>query len=158
IFLRLFGGMLWLSVLLYLLYPRALSWSHLPLPWAVRWAACGTALLMGPCFLWVFRHIGKNITQTVAIRQQHQLVKTGPYRWIRHPLYSFGIFYFLSFSVAAASWWMLLLAGFALIMLLVRLPKEEEKLIEAFGQDYIDYKGQTGAFFPRLFPSKPNES
>jgi protein-S-isoprenylcysteine O-methyltransferase Ste14 len=43
------------------------------------------------------------------------------------------------------------LASFSvLVMLLIRLPKEEEKLIERFGDEYRDYRKRTGRFFPRL--------
>ncbi len=50
----------------------------------------------------------------------------------------------------AANWFMGLASLSALLMLLVRLPKEEAKLIERFGDEYREYMRRTGSFFPRL--------
>lgn len=44
--------------------------------------------------VWVFRNIGKNTIPTVEIREEHELLITGPYRWVRHPLYTAGITFF----------------------------------------------------------------
>ncbi len=151
VFLRVFGGLAWLSVVGYLLVPSVLSWAQVSVPWEVRWVGVLVTACMGPCLVWVFRHIGNNVTQTVETRKNHQLITTGPYRWIRHPLYSFGILYFLGFSLAAANVWILSLALLAFVMLLVRLPKEEEKLIEAFGENYLAYKKKTGGLFPKFW-------
>lgn len=151
IMLRVCGMGLWLSLLLYFAYPKALAWATLPqIPMSVRWGAIGVAVVMVPCLAWMFHSIGNNITQTVALRKNHQLVTHGPYRWIRHPLYTFGSLNFLAYAVVAANWFIMMWAGLGFIILMIRLPKEEAKLIERFGQEYIDYKKRTGALFPKL--------
>jgi protein-S-isoprenylcysteine O-methyltransferase Ste14 len=148
--LRVFGMAMWLSVMAFFVYPAAISWAQFSLPMAVRWSALGMAVLMVPALIWVFRSIGKNITQTVGIRSNHKLITDGAYRWIRHPLYTFGMLNFVAYGVMAANWLILLFCALGMIMLLIRLPNEEEKLIEAFGEEYIEYKKRTGALFPRL--------
>jgi protein-S-isoprenylcysteine O-methyltransferase Ste14 len=103
---------------------------------------------------WVFCAIDKNITPTVETREDHELVTTGPYRWVRHPLYTVGTTFFASLSLLAANWFMSLATLSVLVMLLVRLPKEEEKLMQRFGDDYREYAKRTGRLLPR-FDSSP---
>ena len=74
---------------------------------------------------------------------------SGPYRWVRHPLYSVGSMFFASLSVLPANWFMALATFSILLMLLVRLPKEKQKLMERFGDEYREYMKRTGRFFPR---------
>ena len=53
---------------------------------------------------WVFSSLGDNVTPTVVTRSQLKLVTTGPYRWVRHPLYSVGFLSYVAFAVLAANW------------------------------------------------------
>ncbi|TNE51672.1 MAG: isoprenylcysteine carboxylmethyltransferase family protein [Deltaproteobacteria bacterium] len=152
VMLRICGLGLWLSLLLYFVYPQAIGWAHLhQLPDAVRIAAMGVAVVMIPCLAWMFRSIGNNITQTVALRKDHKLVTHGPYKWIRHPLYTFGSLNFIAYAVIAANWFITMWAALGFVMLMVRLPIEEAKLIERFGEEYIAYKKRTGALLPKVF-------
>jgi len=148
--LRASGLALLLSVVAYLLNPRWMKWSSLSLPTWLRWSGAGLGAATLPLSYWVFRSLGKNITPTVETRKNHELVTGGPYRWVRHPLYSVGTSFFVSLSVLAANWFMGLASLSALVMLLVRLPKEEAKLIERFGNEYREYMRCTGRLFPRL--------
>lgn len=148
--LRSSGLALLLSVMAYLLNPRWMKWSNPRLPAWLRWSGAGLGAACLPLSYWVFSTIGKNITPTVETRENHELVTNGPYRWVRHPLYSVGISFFISLSVLAANWLMGLASLLVLAMLLVRLPKEEAKLIERFGNEYREYMKRTGRFFPRL--------
>ncbi|MDQ3925593.1 MAG: isoprenylcysteine carboxylmethyltransferase family protein [Actinomycetota bacterium] len=148
--LRSSGLVLLLSVMAYLLNPRWMEWSSLSLPPWLRWSGAGLGAATLPLAYWVFRSLGKNITPTVETRENHELVTSGPYRWVRHPLYSVGTSFFVSLSVVAANWFIGLGSLSALAMLLVRLPKEEAKLIERFGDEYRVYMERTGRFLPRL--------
>lgn len=150
----LLGLSLWGSALIYLLNPVWLEWSHLDLPVEVRW---GGALLMAACIpliYWLFRSLGLNVTPTVAIRKTHTLVTHGPYRWVRHPLYSTGLLFFLGLSLLAANWFIALAILAAFAALTLRTPHEEARLIEKFGDEYQSYMQSTGRYFPRLRPSK----
>jgi protein-S-isoprenylcysteine O-methyltransferase Ste14 len=148
--LRLAGLALWGSVLLYLINPAWISWARLPLPNWIRWIGVGLAALSIPLMYWLFSSIGTNITHTVGTRERHQLVTHGIYRWVRHPLYSVGMTFFLSIALIAANWFIAAAEGFGFIFLLLRLPQEEQKLIERFGDEYRSYMEKTGRFFPRL--------
>lgn len=150
VLLRLAGLAGWLSLVAYLLNPAWMEWSAVPLPEALRWFGVATAALSLPLLYWLFRSIGRNITQTVVTRKAHQLVTTGPYRWVRHPLYSVGTLLFGSFALIAANWFMALMTLLAFVMLLVRLPNEERHLLERFGAEYAEYRQRTGRFVPKL--------
>ncbi len=148
--LRSAGLALMLSMAAYVLSPRRMEWSRLDLsPW-LRWSGAGLGAASLPLAHWVFSSIGANITPTVTTRRDHELVTDGPYRWVRHPLYSVGSTFWISLSLLAANWFMGLASVVVLVMLLVRLPKEEARLIERFGDEYRAYTERTGCLLPRL--------
>lgn len=151
ILLRLSGLTLWLSVILYLLNLRWMHWASIDLPVWIRWSGVGIMALSLPLLFWLFRNIGTNITPTVAIKEEHQLITSGPYRWVRHPLYTVGTMTFLGLALIAANWFIGLAALLVLVLLLIRLPREEARLIEQFGDEYRTYMKHTGRLLPRLF-------
>jgi protein-S-isoprenylcysteine O-methyltransferase Ste14 len=146
---RIFGLALWLSILAYLINPRWMAWSSLPLPTWARWSGAAIMTLCVPLVYWLFSSLGKNITPTVAIRKEHTLVTSGPYRWVRHPLYSVGFLAFSALSLLAANWFIFTLLIVAFIILMKRTPIEERRLIEHFGDDYREYMQRTGRYLPR---------
>ncbi len=148
--LRLGGLVLWFSPIAYLINPAWMAWSSIGLPDWIRWIAVGIGILCTVLIYWLFSSIGTGITPTVATRAEHKLVKHGPYRWVRHPLYTVGTTFFLSFGTIAGNWFILSLAVFAFILLAMRTPNEEAHLIEKFGDEYRAYMGQTGRFLPRI--------
>ena len=148
--LRIGGLVLWLSMLGYLIYPPLLAWSKVGLPEWLRWLGVGLGIICVFLIYWMFSNIGTGITPTVATRSEHKLVTKGPYRWIRHPLYTFGTLFFLSFALMADSWFIALLALTAIIILSLRLPNEEAHLIEKFGDEYREYMKRTGKFLPKI--------
>jgi protein-S-isoprenylcysteine O-methyltransferase Ste14 len=103
-----------------------------------------------PLLFWVLKSLGRNLTDTVAIRREHALVTTGPYRWVRHPFYAVTSLTFVGFVMLTANW----AAGLALLLywtyLWRRTPLEEAKLIERFGDEYRAYVARTGRFLPRV--------
>lgn len=149
ILLRIFGFSVWVGILLYMIDPRWMAWSSLPLPHWLRWAGAGLCLITIPLIYWMFSHLGGNVTDTVVTRKAHRLVTSGPYRWIRHPMYLFSIFMFVGFSLLTANWFIALAGMLAVIMLIIRTPTEEAMLLEKFGEGYRRYMERTGRFWPR---------
>lgn len=137
------------SLVLYLIQPDWIAWARLELPSWMRWLGVALAATALPGFVWLFRHLGDNITPTASVRQKHHLVTTGPYRFIRHPLYTFGTQWWLGMSLVMASWWIALLTVVTFVALTRRTLDEEAALIERFGSDYRDYMTRT----PRYLPS-----
>ncbi len=148
------GGLLgWLYAPALALFPNALGWTTFDLfPTWLRAAATGVALLVVPPFVaWAQRSLGRSVSPTVIVRKEHGLVTEGPYRYIRHPLYTAGAVFFLSIGVMTESWFLLGALVILFGVLLIRTGKEEAKLIEAYGSEYRRYMQRTGRFFPRLF-------
>lgn len=139
------------ALFLYLSYPPLISWAAVSLPLLVRLFGLGLAGLMLPALIWMFRSLSHNITPTVMVRADHQLVTSGPYRWIRHPLYTFGFTLFFGISLAAANGLLLILGPLCFISLVLRTPIEEAILEERFGEQYRQYKARTGRYLPRLW-------
>jgi protein-S-isoprenylcysteine O-methyltransferase Ste14 len=119
-------------------------------PMAARWAGIGLMLLNLPLLIWMFRSLGSNITPTVKTRTEHQLVTAGPYRYIRHPLYTFGGIFFFGAMLVAGNWLLLVSGVVALWALGQRTPLEEEMLTKKFGQQYKDYMAKTGRYLPKV--------
>jgi protein-S-isoprenylcysteine O-methyltransferase Ste14 len=151
--IKISGLVLWLSPLAYLLNPQWMVWSKMGQPEWVRWFGIGLGLLCVLSIYWLFSSIGSGITPTSATRREHKLVKDGPYRWVRHPLYTVGSTFFVSFGLVADNWFIVLLGAFAFIAMAIRTPKEEANLIEKFGDEYRNYMKDTGRFLPKL-PSR----
>jgi protein-S-isoprenylcysteine O-methyltransferase Ste14 len=102
----------------------------------------------------MFSSLGRSITDSVIVRERAALVTHGPYRWIRHPLYTFGALFFLGVGLMAANALVFVFGGLGLTMLALRTPREEAKLIEKFGDEYRRYMARTGRFFPALRAEK----
>jgi protein-S-isoprenylcysteine O-methyltransferase Ste14 len=90
------------------------------------------------------------VTSTSMPRSQASLVTTGPYRWIRHPMYSAALILVMAASLLTANL-VVVIGGLAMFALLAARSRiEEQRLIAKFGEAYRGYQGRTGRFLPRL--------
>ncbi|MFN7932753.1 MAG: isoprenylcysteine carboxylmethyltransferase family protein [Bryobacteraceae bacterium] len=150
ILLRLAGLVTWGSVLVWIVSPGLFAFARIELANEVRWMGIGVGLL---CFLWigwVMRSLGANLTDTVVTREKAYLVMAGPYRWIRHPLYTGVIPCGVFLSMVTATWWFAVAASLIFVLLWRRTAKEEMNLVARFGGSYRDYMAATGRFLPRM--------
>ncbi|MGX1984147.1 protein-S-isoprenylcysteine O-methyltransferase Ste14 [Thermolongibacillus altinsuensis] len=90
-------------------------------------------------------------SHSLKIDQNHQLITTGLYRYVRHPAYLGTTLVLISTSLIFNSW-----IGFFLVVLLSplgikRIQNEEKMLIDKFGDDYISYSKQVKRIIPYLF-------
>jgi protein-S-isoprenylcysteine O-methyltransferase Ste14 len=148
--IRIGGLILWLSPILYMINPGWLAWSKIGLPEWVRWFAVGIGFLCIFGVYWLFSSIGNGITPTSATRTEHRLVTSGPYRWVRHPLYTIGSSMFVAFGLIADNWFIALLGVWVFILMAIRTPMEEANLVEKFGDEYREYMKHTGRYLPKL--------
>jgi protein-S-isoprenylcysteine O-methyltransferase Ste14 len=127
--------------------------SHSLLSPSVATAVLGlvvTALGLG-FSVWARRHLGTNWSGSVTIKREHDLVQTGPYAWVRHPIYTGLLLAFVGSAVARGN--VQGLVGFAIITLgLIRKLRIEERWMrETFGEAYATYCARVPALVPRLF-------
>ncbi len=147
--LRLGGLLLWGYCFLYVAYPRLLDWSFFDVPPELRWVGAAVAIVLIPFVVSAQRALGRNVSPTVITHEDHELVTSGPYRWVRNPLYTAGVLLFTSLGLVSASWYLIAGAALAFALVRLRLPKEETELEARFGQEYRDYARRTGRFLPR---------
>lgn len=148
--LRVSGLALWAGVIGWLINPAWLAWSRLDLPEWARWVGVGMGVLANLLAYWVFSHLANNVSPTVVARENASLVTSGPYRWVRHPLYTMGTIAYLGFALLAENWLIAALAVVVAVILALRTPREEAQLIEKFGEAYRQYMRTTGRYLPKL--------
>ena len=148
--LRLVGIAGWLGLGAFLINPAWMDWAAWPLPVWLRWMGLGFLIAAGGLLTWTFRSLGQNLTDTVVTRKEHTLVTAGPYRWIRHPLYTSAGLLIPATTLVTANWFFLVAGLLVILLLVIRTRKEEENLIARFGDDYRAYMQRTGRFLPRI--------
>lgn len=147
--IRVVGLSFYGGLLLFLAWPRSLAWAAVDVPGWVRWA--GAALLAAgvALALWSRWTLGTSSTLTSVPAPGGELVTRGPYRRLRHPIYSAGLL-MMPGAAALTSNLFILAAGLAgLLVLAVRTPREEALLLERFGDSYRDVMARTGRWLPR---------
>lgn len=157
LFLRFFVGIpLILCILVYLFRPQILVWASVPLD--PIWRRIGAAIfgLSLPLLIWVQQALGKNFSTDLRIRSGHTLVTWGPYRYVRHPMYTVLLLTFTGMGLLTANWF---IGGTGIVVLIVimisRTPKEEAMMLATFGESYQRYAESTGRYLPRLRPRDP---
>ena len=114
------------------------------------WAGIGL-LLLGLWFaVWARRVIGRNWSGSVTVKEDHELVRSGPYAFVRHPIYT-GLLLGLLGSALPRGEWRGLVAVLIMALALWRKLKLEERWMgETFGARYAAYKGEVKALVPYL--------
>ena len=105
-------------------------------------------LLLG---VWARRHLGRNWSAEVRIGEDHELIRTGPYRFLRHPIYTAMLGMFLGTAIASSQYHALLGLAILVAAYLRKTRLEEQILLQTFGGDYDAYRRDTWALMPLLF-------
>jgi protein-S-isoprenylcysteine O-methyltransferase Ste14 len=114
------------------------------------WAALGAALtLIGLLFtVWARVYLGRNWSGVITIKADHELVTTGPYGVVRHPIYSGLALAFIGTALAVGQWRGVLSVALALVCFIQRMYTEESWMRMQFGAAYDDYARRVRAFIP----------
>jgi protein-S-isoprenylcysteine O-methyltransferase Ste14 len=149
------AGLLGLSgfaaVIIYVINPDWLSWATLPLPPSLRWAGIGMAFLGFALLQWSQSTLGKNWSDTPRMIKEQALVTSGPYQFIRHPIYT-AFLLILGSTLLISANWIIGLAWISMTVLevLSRIGFEENLMLEYFGEEYREYMKRTGRLLPKL--------
>jgi protein-S-isoprenylcysteine O-methyltransferase Ste14 len=147
--------------LTFLIVILLLSIPRIPLPWLYRqlwpaglWSFCvGAAITVGGLLfaVWARHHLATNWSSAVTIKEGHELITSGPYAVVRHPIYTGILTGFLGTMIALSE----VRGGIGLVLIFIvlwtKLRKEEEWMHSQFGETYASYAGQTSALVPYLF-------
>jgi protein-S-isoprenylcysteine O-methyltransferase Ste14 len=109
--------------------------------------------LLGATAIWLFvaaaAAMGKNWSVVARTRQDHQLVRQGPFATVRHPIYLALLLYLMSFAIAFGHWLNLVIGlPFFVAGTMVRVREEEKLLGAQFGDDHARYVREVPAFIP----------
>jgi protein-S-isoprenylcysteine O-methyltransferase Ste14 len=145
------GMTVFMTMLVYAIHPTWLSWTSLPLPIWLRWLGVGIALLGFALLQWAQIMLGKNWSHTPRMIKEQSLITSGPYQFIRHPIYTAFLLILGSTLFISANW----LLGFAwigmtLLEVASRISFEESLMLEYFGDQYREYMKRTGRLLPKL--------
>ena len=129
---------------------RRLGWGVLP--GSLQWIGLGLIWAGVLVREWAILSLGRAFTSMVETSPGQALVRSGPYRWVRHPAYTGSMLTLAGFGLAAGSWVAALLAlAVAIAGYSYRVRVEERVLLEAFGDEYREYMRQSGRFLPKKF-------
>jgi len=139
------------SLLLLFLPIPFLTGRYLPSgPWFVP---AGLVVQVAFAFLavWSRQHLGRNWSGAVTLAVDHQLVRSGPYRLLRHPIYTAMLGMSLGTAIVSGAFHALI--GFALMAIAYgrKIRLEEQFLSENFGPEYGDYRRESWALIPWVF-------
>jgi protein-S-isoprenylcysteine O-methyltransferase Ste14 len=139
------------AIFAYLVNPQLLRWSAFLVAAPIRWIAILASCLGSGGEIWAAVSLGASYSPLLRVAEERVIVTAGPYRWIRHPLYAFALPLMTGWAVAAGSWFILATATvLILVLMIIRVPREESMMVEGFGESYRQYMKRTGRFIPRL--------
>lgn len=114
------------------------------------------ALGLGLCILgmivaiWSRHLLGRNWSGSVQVKSDHELIESGPYRFVRHPIYGGLLLLFLGNAIMVGDWRGLLAVAIVFVSFWFKLKLEERWLTEHFGDTYRAYSRRTRALIPAL--------
>jgi protein-S-isoprenylcysteine O-methyltransferase Ste14 len=138
------------GLVLYLLSPPWWTWTSIPLGEWIQWL--GIVITLVPIFflIWVHRHLDKQWSIALELREDHKLITTGPYRYVRHPMY-LGVFtYTIGLMMISLDVLVILFFAFTIWVNYRRIPREEQMLIQEFGDEYLEYIKRSGRLLPHF--------
>jgi protein-S-isoprenylcysteine O-methyltransferase Ste14 len=134
----------------------ALVWTYIrPVGFQKSAASLIASMVLGPpsvALVWAAtRHLGKQWRYKAAVSQDHELIQTGPYAWVRHPIYASMLGMLLT-TEAAWTWWPMGIAGIAAFLAgtEVRIRAEDRLLAAHFKDKFTAYRTRVPAYIPFL--------
>ena len=127
-----------------------LRWRFVPDdPW-ISWIGIGLTWMGVAIAVWARYCIGEYWSARVTLKEGHQLIRSGPYAFVRHPIYTGMLLGTTGAALVAGEW-----RGIVAVILLLgahslKALREEALLTKEFGDEYTSYRKHTGFLFPRL--------
>jgi len=99
---------------------------------------------------WARAHIGQYWSATIALKQDHRVIQTGPYAYLRHPIYTGIILAFVGQLLVTGQYRGILGLGLIVAALVQKARSEEGLLSQSLGPAYRDYRQNTGFLLPKV--------
>jgi protein-S-isoprenylcysteine O-methyltransferase Ste14 len=120
-----------------------------PLPDWLHWLGMALGIISLAQQIWTHVTLQKNWSAAQKSGMNNIVITSGPYLWIRHPLYMALMLFFIGLSLVSGFSLFLLLASLSIPFFNNAARKEEAIMVQQFGDEYSDYMKCTGRFFPR---------
>lgn len=128
-----------------------MSWADLPFPAWLRWTGVGIAVIGFALLQWAQNTLGKNWSDMPRLLKGQSLITSGPYQYIRHPIYTAFLLILGSTFLISANWMIgLAWIGMSALEVASRIGYEEALMLESFGDQYREYMKKTGRLFPKV--------
>ena len=139
------------AMLIYVLKPDWLVWAALSFPLWLRWIGVGIALAGFALLQWAQITLGRSWSDAPRMLKEQALITSGPYQFIRHPIYTAFILILGSTFLISANWLIgLTWAGMTILDIASRIGCEESLMVEYFGDRYREYMKKTGRLLPKV--------
>ena len=136
-------------LVLYAIHPPWFGELSMPFPDWLRWLGIAVGVLSLALYAWSRQTLGQEWSSYLQMRNtRHLLVTTGPYARIRHPIYLAMMGFLTGLTLIASNWMLFAFLVISIVDLALRIPREEQMMIEAFGEEYRAYMQRTGSIFP----------
>jgi protein-S-isoprenylcysteine O-methyltransferase Ste14 len=137
----------WLLVAPHMPYPWLTAWFR---PRGVAWFWLGVAfVVLGLYWSCLARlHLGRNWSSVAEVKQGHELIRTGPYHWTRHPIYTGLLLAVLGSALALGQWRGVLAVALMVASFLLKISIEERLMMARFPEEYPRYKAEVPALVP----------
>ncbi len=140
-----------IATITFVINPNWLAWASLPVPAWLRWIGVAIALTGFALLQWAQITLGKSWSDKPRMMTEQALITDGPYRIIRHPIYTAFIFILGSTLFISANWLIgLSWIGMTVLEIISRIRFEEGLMLEYFGDQYREYMQKTGKLFPKV--------
>jgi protein-S-isoprenylcysteine O-methyltransferase Ste14 len=127
-----------------------------PLGWRFAaggaWTNWGGVILTGlgvAAAIWARYCLGQYWSARVTLKQEHRLIQSGPYAYVRHPIYAGMLMAAIGTALVVGEWRGVLAVAVMLVTHSRKAAREEALLAGEFGNEYEEYRRHTGALFPR---------
>lgn len=121
--------------------------SHTTTVYSIGLALCASGAALA---IWSRHLLGQNWSATVELKQEHELIESGPYRVVRHPIYCGLLLLFSGNALMVGDWRGILAVAIVFVSLWRKLRLEETWLAERFGEEYRSYQQRTKALVPAI--------
>ncbi len=137
-------------LVLYAMVPPWIEALDFGLPPWLRWV--GFVFGLASLGLWTWSQVALDTlwSAQLQLRQEHRLVSSGPYARMRHPLYTAMCGWGVALALVTSNWIFAAIALAVFAVFFIRVPKEEQMMIEQFGDEYRAFMKRTGRFLPKF--------
>ena len=132
------------------LVPKVLTRRFIPVNPVLIWLGTALVALGLGVAVWARRDLGQNWSSNVVVKEDHALIRTGPYRRVRHPIYTGIILAFFGMALFIGEWRALLGTVCVFLSFLIKSRAEEEQMRKIF-PEYEQYRRETTALIPLIY-------